>query len=323
MTKIQDNPESELAELERTFQEYKSRLKLAEQQSKELLDHAREEAENIVAGQAGKAQQIADEIRQSARLAGEQIVLEARDKADKIVKEANDIAKREAKDKTKREIERIIDDARRVAEKQSAEIIAQSKKEAEQIVKEVKESIKVAALKESEEIVFKAQEDAEKIRKNSIASATEINKLIAEALQKADNILGSFKKQVQDELSELILAIGKAKDDSEIRSGIDKVNIGAKKDVEDNEISGNAPFIGRRELKILPPYDIMQIKRLVESVKQIPDIKLDGEAATEDDYSIYIRILEPLPLMTILREMSLIASSDVKGEKIKLSLNPP
>lgn len=316
MREIQDNPKSGLAELEGIFQEYKSKLELAKQESEELFNDAWQKSENIIADRQEKAQKIANEIEQSARLAADQIILEAKNKAKNIIEEADDRTKREAKDKTKREIEKIIINARQTAEQQSAEIMAHSKKEAEQIVKEAKESVKAEAFKESAGIVLKAQEDAEEIRENSITNATEIDKLVVEVLQKADSIFNSFKKQVQDELSEIIQVIDKAKDNFEIRSAIDKVNIVEKEDDK------NIFYSGRRELNILTPYDSLQINRLKEFLEQIPNIKLDGEAATEDNYSIYINIVEPLPLMTLLLEMSLIASYAVEREKIKLRLNP-
>jgi len=316
MAEIQDNTKSGFAELEEIFQEYKSKLELAKQESEELFSDAWQKSENIIADKQEKAQKIANEIERSARVEADQIILEAKNVAEKIIEETDDRTKREAKDKTRREIEKIIADARQAAEKQSTEIMAHSKEEAEQIVKEARESVRAEALKEAERIVLKAQEDAEKIRENSITNATEIDELVEEVLQKADSIFISFKKQVQDELSELIQAIDKAKDNLEIRSAIDKVDIVEKKDDK------NILYSGRRELNILTPYDSPQIKRLKEFLEQIPNLKLDGEAATEDNYSIYINIVEPLPLMTLLLEMSLIASYDIERDKIKLRLNP-
>jgi len=316
MAEIQDNTKSGFAELEEIFQEYKNKLELAKQESEDLFSDAWQKSEHIIADKQEKAQKIANEIERSARVEADQIILEAKNVAEKIIEEADDRTKREAKDKTRREIEKIIADARQAAEKQSTEIMAHSKEEAEQIVKEARESVRAEALKEAEGIVLKAQEDADKIRENSITNATEIDELVMEVLQKADSIFNAFKKQVQDELSEVIQAIDKAKDNLEIRSAIDKVDIVEKKDDK------NILYSGRRELNILTPYDSLQIKRLKEFLEQIPNLKLDGEAATEDDYSIYINIVEPLPLMTLLLEMSLIASYDIERDKIKLRLNP-
>ena len=316
MAEIQDNTKSGFAELEEIFQEYKNKLELAKQESEDLFSDAWQKSEHIIADKQEKAQKIANEIERSARVEADQIILEAKNVAEKIIEEADDRTKREAKDKTRREIEKIIADARQAAEKQSTEIMAHSKEEAEQIVKEARESVRAEALKEAEGIVLKAQEDADKIRENSITNATEIDELVVEVLQKADSIFNAFKKQVQDELSEVIQAIDKAKDNLEIRSAIDKVDIVEKKDDK------NILYSGRRELNILTPYDSLQIKRLKEFLEQIPNLKLDGEAATEDDYSIYINIVEPLPLMTLLLEMSLIASYDIERDKIKLRLNP-
>jgi len=63
-----------------------------------------------------------------------------------------------------------------------------------------------------------------------------------------------------------------------------------------------------------------KIKKMVEALKQIPSVKLDGEEATEENFSIYLNIAEPIPLDNILQELSLVESSDVRGDTIKLKL---
>jgi F0F1-type ATP synthase membrane subunit b/b' len=320
MEEIQVSPKSGIAELEKVFQEYKSRLENAEQESAEIIGVAWQKAENIIAKAQEEAQQTADETKRQSKEEADRVILESKHEAEQIVKEAEDRIKKEAKDRTQREVEKIIAGARQATEKQSAEIIASSRKDADQIVDEVKGTVEAEALEESSKIIVEAKEAAHKIDKESIACAAETNKLLVEVVQKAETIFDRFRAEAQKELAELLLAVGKVQDNLESRIIIDEIKVGATDD--NGKDPKNRSFEGRRELQVIPPYEGIQIKRLVEFLKKIPNIRLAGEAATEDMASIFIEILEPLPLLTLLREMSLIEDSDVRGNTIKLKLRP-
>ncbi|MFC1914407.1 hypothetical protein ACFLXF_03950 [Chloroflexota bacterium] len=318
MADIKNPPlKSGISELEKIFQEYKGKLEHAEQEAQEIIDSARQKAEAITADKQKEAQQIVFQAKQKATLEADRIVSEAKNRAVAIEKELDDKVRKDAKERTKREIERIIANAKQTSEKQSAEITDRAKREAEETVKEVRKSAQVHVLEESEYIIIEAKEKAKKLDEDSITRAEEAKKLIVDVSQKAEGILDRFRTQLHAELNELSVTLGKAVDNLEVRSILDKNEIIAR----DNEkTSDKAPFNGRRELNILPPYSSIQIRKLVEFLKQIPGIKLDGEAATEDDFSIYINIVESIPLHNILGELSLVESSDVRGDIIKLKL---
>lgn len=318
MEDMKETPlKSGISELEKIFQEYKSKLENAEQEAKEIIAGAWQKAEKIIANKQEEAQQMASHAEQKARREAERIVSEAKTRAAGIEKELDEKVKKEAKERTKREVEKILAGAKQTAEKQSAEITDRARKEAEEIVREVRKSAQVHVLEESEYIIVEANEKAKKIDEDSIKRAEEAKELIENVSQKAEGILNRFRAQLHTELNELSVTLGKAADNLEVRSILDKNEFIAG----NNEIiSDKAPFKGRRELNILPPYSSMQIRKLVEFLKQIPSVKLDGEAATEDDFSIYINVVEPIPLHNILRELSLVESSDVRGDIIKLKL---
>ncbi len=320
MEEIQVSPKSGIAELEKVFQEYKSRLENAEQESAEIVGVAWQKAESIIAKAQEEAQQIADETKRKSKEEADGVILESKHGAEQIVKEAEDKIKKEAKDRTQREVEKIIASVRQAAEKQSVEIIASSRIDADQIVNEVKGTVEAEALEESSKIIDEAKEAAHKVDKESIACAAETNKLLVEVVQKAETIFDRFRTETQTELAELLLAVGKVQDNLEGRIIIDEIKVGAT--VDNGKDPKNRSFAGKRELKVMPPYEGIQVKRLVEFLKKIPSIRLAGQAATEDMASIFIEILEPLPLLALLREMSLIEDSDVRGDTIKLKLRP-
>jgi len=321
MEEIRKNTlKSGLSELEKIFQEYKSKLEHAEQESDEIIDAAWQKAEIIIADKQKEAQQIADEMEQKARREADRAILEAKTRAAAIEKEAADKARKEAKDKTNKEVEKIITETKQKAESESAKIIDQARKEAEDTVKKARESAETQVFEKSGAIVDEAKEKAKKIYEEAITHAEETSQLIVEVLQKADEILNRLNTQVQTELTDLSIKFDKSRDSLEMKSILDKLGKDEVSAHDHNGRSGNGQFKGRLELYILQPYDMGQIKKLVSALKQIPSVKFDGEAGTEDNFSIYLDIAEPTPLNNILQKLSLVESSNVSGDTIKLKL---
>jgi len=318
MEEIRKNTlKSGLSELEKIFQEYKSKLEHAEQESDEIIDAAWQKAEIIIADKQKEAQQIADEMEQKARREADRTILEAKTRAAAIEKEAADRTRKEAKDKTNKAVERIIADTKQKAESDSAKIIDQARKEAEDIVRKARESTEAQVFEQSEAIIDEAKEKAKSIYEDAIAHAEETSHLIVEVLQKADDILNRLNTQVKSELTDLSARFDKSRDNLEMKSILGKSEAVAN---DRNGRSGNGQFKGRLELYIVQPYDRGQIKKLVSALKQIPNVKFGGEAGTEDNFSIYLDIAEPTPLNNILQKLSLVESSNVSGDTIKLKL---
>lgn len=281
----------------------------------EAVDKAKKE---IVANTQKEATKIIDDANQKAGQEADRIIREAKKTATRIEEEAIDKAKNQAKDKTKREVEKIeksIADIRQTADIQ----LAQAKKEAEKIVQGAQESAQAKASEEVEVIIAAAREKSRHIDEDSIARAEEMEKVIVEVSQKIDDIFTQFKTHVQGEFADMATILSKARDNIEIESILQK-NEAA--DINDNKIKDSKYLQGRLELIVVPPYDRSQINKLIEALKQIPDIKLDGEAGTEEYFSIYLAITEPIPLQNILHELSLVESSSLKGNTIRLKLRP-
>jgi vacuolar-type H+-ATPase subunit H len=313
----ENHASSGLSELEKTFQEYKSRLEHAEQESQQIVDLAWKKAETIINGQQSEAQKIAEEMKRAARAEADRIMLEAKNRAADIEKEVENRVKKEAKDKIKREMEKLLSEAKTEAEKDAQEIKNRANKEAEEVIKDAKTSNQLKLAEETNEIIANAEQKARKIREDSVIRMNETHRLIDEVSQKAEGILNSFKVRLQSELGDLTLKLDQAQDRLDMKS------ILVKNDISVSSIkTGGGSFRDRKELVILPPYTGSQIKKLAEMLKQIPGIKIDGSAATEDNFSIFINITEPIPLHNLLAELSLVESSDIKGEIVKLRLKP-
>ncbi len=160
---------------------------------------------------------------------------------------------------------------------------------------------------------------AEKMNEESVAHVIETNKLITEIIQKTENISNEFRTQMMAELENLLLDIAKAKDNLENRNILQEISQAGKYEASGKNSDARL-FKGWRELKIIPPYDTLQKKRLVEFLKQVPSIQLSGEAANDDYASIYIDIVEPLPLLALLGETLLVENLNARGDTIKMRL---
>ncbi|MFH1003587.1 MAG: hypothetical protein V1780_05520, partial [Chloroflexota bacterium] len=194
-------------------------------------------------------------------------------------------------------------------------------------VNEIRDSVREETRQEAAGVIAEARAAARKLDEDSVARAVETNTLMTEVLRKTDNVVSLFSSQLQGELAGLLQTVGKAKDDLEIKGVIDEIGLGATRKARKNSqsrppLNENQPMEGRKELNILPPYNRTEINRLVAWLKQAPQIRLGGEAATEQDFSIYVKIVEPVPLIAWLRGLPLVSVSDVEGDKIRLTLNP-
>ena len=187
------------------------------------------------------------------------------------------------------------------------------------IVGEAKEYVHAETQKEAAKVLTEAKKIASEITSSSITSVDETSKLLTETLKKAEDTIKRYEMQMQVDLGQLLMDIARARENLE--------NQNEAKRARDYQPNGNGKtsgdsksLAGSKKLEIVPPYDAMQIKKLVEFLKKVPKIQLAGEAYDENIASIYINILEPLPLLAVLSEMSLIAGFTTLGDTIKLKL---
>ncbi len=315
MSKMPENPTPGITELEKIFNQYKSRLESAEHDSTEVIDRARQKADSLIAEAQKRAGQITGEVDRKAQVEADKILTEAKLKAEQILKDTDHVVKKEARERSKREVDKILAEAKQASEKQLNEMLAQAKKEADQIIKEVKDTARAEAQKESDRIIGEATARAKKIDADAIARLNVTDQTLVTITQKVDGILDRSRARVQAEFAELVMAIAKAKVQFARNEPAEAV---PAKAIE--KAAETVPFQARRELRIVRPYDEVRLRRLVEFLKQVPNIRLAGEAGTENSLSIYVDMLQPLPLLTILRDMSLVESSEVQGDTINLRL---
>jgi vacuolar-type H+-ATPase subunit H len=161
-----------------------------------------------------------------------------------------------------------------------------------------------------------AQEIMQTAKENCVIRINETDRLIDEVSHKAGNILSQFQKQLQSEFSEFITGINKIKDNQDTRSILIKNEASTSVDKK----TGSDNFKGQTKLVVIPPYNEVQTKELIELLKQIPDIKIDGTSTMEDNFSISLSMVEAIPLKNILSSISLVESSEFTGNIVKLKL---
>jgi vacuolar-type H+-ATPase subunit H len=216
----------------------KSRLKeIAEQDAKQILARAYQESSQLTSKAREDSLGIIEAAKAQANSEVEKILTSARTQAEQILVNAEDMVRRDAKEKTRREIEKLMNSSRdesaklRDATVQSARneadgIVAEAKKEAtrvsrqlideaeeklQQILTTAREDARAKAEREASQILVVAKADAQKEKEELIAHATieaqqsaeiETRQIISKAKLEADEIIGSAKNKVRLQLEE-------------------------------------------------------------------------------------------------------------------------
>jgi F0F1-type ATP synthase membrane subunit b/b' len=226
----------------------------------------------------------------------QQIIDLALKKADTILKENQSTA------------QQMVDEIRQAAKSEADKVMAEANNKAIEAETMIKEQMSKAR-KTADEMMQVAKE-------NSVILMNETGRLIDEASRKTENILNQFQTQMQSEFAKLTTKIDKAKNTPDIRNTTTRNEASAS--VEKKNDSEN--FKGQTKIVVIPPYNEVQTKELIELLKQIPGIKIGGTSTMEDNFSISLSVVEAIPLKKILSSISLVESSEFTDGTIKLKL---
>jgi len=267
-----------------------------------------------------------------------EIIKEAKRKVQQIISEAEDTIKKEAKNKTRKQVDKIIGKAKKeaeviitqaahLAERERTDIMAAQKSEIEEIIREITEKARDDTREESSRIVAEARGKAEKMMAEIITSSSEINGLVTEIVNRARNTISEFEEKLQSETGELAKAITETQKKLEQATMITKAEeiIPASPD-KSRELSENPMlevrligdktkgsnihhglFIGQVEMRaISTSFDYQYLKNLKKYLARIHGIKYLQECASEKEMSVLFEIKEPLPLLDILNNLPLV-----------------
>jgi len=80
-------------------------------------------------------------------------------------------------------------------------------------------------------------------------------------------------------------------------------------------------YKGRLELDIVPPIDSSQLASLEKLLLQVPNLQLIGRGGSDDGRSwAEVNCSEPLPVVTLLKQMSLVKEVAAYGNHIIIAL---
>jgi vacuolar-type H+-ATPase subunit H len=187
--------------LEKDLEKEKARLKeLAENQAGQIIAGAQRESALITARAQQQADQTLAQARDQANGKVALLLAEAQQKADQILAAAEDRAKREARDRAQKELDRITKEskeealklvaaARQVSEETAGSIITEARKEADRLTRKYVDDARrevEASAKTTLELKVKAERDIEEIRRRAQMEADQITNEARENVRKSD-----------------------------------------------------------------------------------------------------------------------------------------
>jgi vacuolar-type H+-ATPase subunit H len=276
-------------------------------------------------------------IREARRQA-KKIVEEAEQKIKKEAKKKTQSEIDRLLEKARKEAEDIVFSARQTAEKEKNEIIAIARHEAEQAVAEITARCRQESQASSSRAITAATEKAQQIMADVIDSGTEINKLIGEMIERAEKTIADFEIRLREDTGDLArvieetrqrleevtaaahavqaspvapaLAPAQASPDADVDVDIDIAgpSLAVRLVGERSNGSNGTTFLfrGQVEMKSSSAIDYQYLKSLKKYMVGLPDVKYLQEYASEKETSVSFDILEPLPLLDVLRRVPLV-----------------
>lgn len=267
-----------------------------------------------------------------------EIIKEAKRKAQQLISQAEESIKKEARKKTRAQVDKIIVKAKKeaeviiaramqAAEKEGNDAVATSKQEAEQLIRDITDKCRQETQAESSRVIAEARGKAEKMMAEIVTSSKEINHLVTEIVDRAKNTINEFEARLQAETGELARAITEIQNKLEQVTTIDSeeetrpeppakgretynnptLMVRLIGDKADGRKGSQALFSGQVEMRaISSSFDYQYLKNLKKHLVHIPSIKYIQECASEKEMTVLFDVKEPLPLLDILSNVPLV-----------------
>jgi F0F1-type ATP synthase membrane subunit b/b' len=189
----------EISEPELYIEEFKQKLidslrkeknklrEIADQEANTILTKAYQESSELTARTQEESRRIIDHAKEQAKRETDELLLQAQQKAEQIIANATEIVRKEAKEKSRKEVDSIIRNAKEEANKQAAKIIQTAKDEATLSTRQLLDNAK----KEAEEITRSATEMRQKM-------ASELAEFQNKSTEAAEQIIANAKKTASE-----------------------------------------------------------------------------------------------------------------------------
>ena len=219
MVTVTEKEIKELADTEAIIEEFKQRLtrtflkeketlyEIADREAKHLLADAYNESSRLTQKAQQDAEAIVDQAREAAAKETQNILSQASLKADKVIREAEERIRKEAKERSSKEVATILRRTTEDASRQAEKILQEAREEATRVTQQmIAEAEKKAdeLMCSASEVRIKAEEELTAAQKKG---AEAVEQMIAAARQTAQ---GQAEKDAQ-----LIIAKAKAEAEKE------------------------------------------------------------------------------------------------------------
>jgi vacuolar-type H+-ATPase subunit H len=182
-----------------SLQKEKDRLReMADKEAKLILTKAYQESAGLTSKAQEESVQIISQAKEKARQDSEQLISQAQQKVEQIVKNADEITRREAKEKTRKEMETIIRNAKEEAAKITSKTLQAAKDEANDLIDAAKREAGMTsrqliddAQKEAAEITRSANE----LKQKAASELATVHEKTSEAVERA---MASIRKTATD-----------------------------------------------------------------------------------------------------------------------------
>ena len=282
MEEAKDQTVNEAEETLELFEEYKRKFTEAiEKEKQRVREQAEKESSNIIAEAEQQARQIGEKTIKQAEEEAVGIIAKSRVLAGQIVSEVGRFAE-------------IVTDVKQ-------KIKQESEKAQEKIGQEV--NVVTTAIRSAEKTIGDARN---KVEEELEKSAT----VIAEAKRKLEQVTNVVAHDTEQESQHRGEPVGTVVAITQQKEEVTEPTIVESSDSVSTKASDDKLFVGTLELSITPPGHPALLQRLQKCLSQIPGLEIllvNGPAGERTRVTIFIA--KPIPLLHILKEMTLVKSA--------------
>jgi len=181
---------------------------VAEREAKVILTKAYQDAAGLNEKAQEESRHIIDAAREQASKEADILLAQVQIKAEQILKNAEEMTRRDAKERTKKEIDSILNAAHEEADKITSQTLQQAKNQAKDLLEAARKEgillakqIRTDAEKESRELILAASD----MKQKATLELTDSNKKAEETAQKIiEKALASAREKAEKEALEIV-----------------------------------------------------------------------------------------------------------------------
>lgn len=289
-----------------------------------------------------------ERLREIAEEESLAIITRAKEESEQIITAAKERATKEAKEEAvgivtvaEQEAQQIADKRIIEVQKESAKIVSQSRELADQILNQAERLVEVATeLKEKvkndiDKVTEKLQREVDtfteakqKTERNIIEARKTVQKefeesvgVITEAKQKLEQVIAAAEHETKKELEARSEPLASTPSITQEREEVVEPAATVGLNSASREATDDKLYVGTLELDITPPANSAQMERLQKCLWKVPSVQVLSVAEfAGKKTSVSVFLAKPLPMLNILREMSVIAEAVQHGKNIQVVL---